>query len=53
LLDGDGNSKWQCATPDGNYTLNNFIEYKQIDASTDMVLATSGKRYINYNRIVS
>jgi len=42
LLDTAGNSKWHCATPDGNYTLNNFIEYKQIDAATDMIVATSG-----------
>jgi hypothetical protein len=53
LLDTAGNSKWQCVTPDGNNTFNNFIEYKQIDAATDMILATSGLNYINYNRIVS
>jgi hypothetical protein len=29
------------------------MAYKEIDASTDMVIATSGNSYINYNRIVS
>ena len=28
-----------------------MIKYKQIDAATDMVIATSGSTYINYNRI--
>ena len=28
-----------------------MIKYKQIDAATDMVIATSGNQYINYNRI--
>jgi hypothetical protein len=27
--------------------------YKSIDSATDMVIATSGSTYINYNRIVS
>ena len=30
-----------------------MIKYKEIDASTDMVIATSGNSYINYNRILS
>ena len=29
-----------------------MIKYKQIDAATDMVIATSGDSYINYNRII-
>ena len=29
-----------------------MIKYKQIDAATDMVIATSGSSYINYNRII-
>jgi hypothetical protein len=29
-----------------------MIKYKQIDAATDMVIATSGDLYINYNRII-
>ena len=29
-----------------------MIKYKQIDAATDMVIATSGSTYINYNRII-
>jgi hypothetical protein len=28
-----------------------MIKYKQIDAATDMVIATAGYNYINYNRI--
>jgi hypothetical protein len=28
-----------------------MIKYKQIDPATDMVIATSGSSYINYNRI--
>ena len=34
-------------------TESNFIEYKAIDAYTDMVLATSGFSTFNFNRIVS
>ena len=29
-----------------------MIKYKQIDAATDMVIATSGTTTINYNRII-
>jgi endo-1,4-beta-D-glucanase Y len=29
-----------------------MIKYKQIEAATDMVIATSGYLYINYNRII-
>ena len=29
-----------------------MIKYKQIDAVTDMVIATSGSTLINYNRII-
>ena len=30
-----------------------MIKYKEIDESTDMVIATSGYTRINYNRIIS
>jgi hypothetical protein len=30
-----------------------MIKYKEIDELTDMVVATSGYGYINYNRIIS
>jgi hypothetical protein len=30
-----------------------MIKYKEIDESTEMVIATSGWNYINYNRIIS
>ena len=30
-----------------------MIQYKEIDESNDMVLATSGSSFINYNRIIS
>ncbi len=53
LLDTDGNSKWQYSTPNGDSTNSNMIKYLQIDSSTDMVIATSGSSYINYNRIIS
>ena len=53
LLDTDGYSKWQYSTPEGNNTYSNMIKYLQIDGSTDMVIATSGNNYINYNRIIS
>ena len=29
-----------------------MIKYKEIDAATDMIIATSGFDYINYNRII-
>ena len=52
MLDSDGNSKWQYSTTHGHSTQSNMIKYKQIDAATDMVIATSGLLYINYNRII-
>ena len=42
LLDSDGNSKWQYSTVDGDSYQGNSLNYKKIDASTDMVVATSG-----------
>jgi hypothetical protein len=30
-----------------------MIKYIEIDESTDMVIATSGSNYINYNQIIS
>jgi hypothetical protein len=30
-----------------------MIKYKEIDAATDMIVATSGDSYINYNKIIS
>jgi hypothetical protein len=53
LLDINGNTKWQYSNPDGQITNSNMIKYKEIDESTDMVIATSGSSYINYNRIIS
>ena len=44
---------WQYLTQDGSPNLNNLIDYKAIDASTDMIVATSGSNYINYNMILS
>ena len=29
-----------------------MIKYKQKDSATDMVIATSGSNYINFNRII-
>jgi hypothetical protein len=53
LLDTAGNSLWQYSNPDGSSSNSSMIKYLQIDSSTDMVLATSGSPYINYNRIIS
>jgi hypothetical protein len=56
LLDTNGASWWQYSTPDGDNTYSNMIKYKQIldptGPPTDMVIATSGYSYINYNRII-
>ena len=30
-----------------------MIKYKEINATTDMIIATSGNSYINYNLIIS
>jgi hypothetical protein len=51
-LDKDGKSIWQYSTPDSDKDCSNTITYKQIDAETDMVIATSGYMEINYNRII-
>ena len=53
LLDTDGNSKWQYSTLDGDNSKRNSLNYKKIDGTTDMIIATSGSNYINYNRIIS
>lgn len=53
LVDTDGNPKWQFSTPDGDTLTSNKIQYKLIDTLTDMIIATSGSSYINYNRIIS
>ena len=52
LIDVNGNSKWQYSTPDGDSTKSNTIKYKEIDAATDLVIATSEHSLINYNRII-
>ena len=48
LLDTIGNSFWQYSTPNGG-SLSNTIEYKAIDATNDMIIASSGSNMINYN----
>ncbi len=54
LLDTSGNSIWSFSTSGGFPTDGNVIKYKEIDAATDMVIATSGTGIkINYNRIIS
>jgi hypothetical protein len=53
MLDTDGNSKWQVSTPNGDNEHSNMIKYFPIDASTDMIVATSGLKSINYNKIIS
>jgi hypothetical protein len=53
FLDANGNSLWQFSTPDGYHGTSNMIKYKEIDASTDMIIATSGWNFINYNRFIS
>ena len=53
LMDINGDSKWQYSTPDGDSSKNNLIEYEDIDSATDMVIATSGGSYINYNVVIS
>ena len=54
LLDTAGNSIWQYSTTGGDSGEGNLIQYKAIDAATDMIIATSGKgSSINYNRIIS
>ncbi len=53
LLGTDGNSQWQYSTPEGHSLYSNMIKYYEIDTSTDLVIATSGNSYINYNCIIS
>jgi hypothetical protein len=53
LLDSDGNSYWQYSTPGGNSFNSKIIKYKEIDAENDMIIATSGADFTNYNRIIS
>jgi hypothetical protein len=52
LLDSDGNEKWSYALSDGFYYT--LLYFKAIDASTDMVVATSKEGdVIKYSRILS
>jgi hypothetical protein len=53
FVDINGNPKWQYSTPDGDSLSSNIIKFKELDLLTDMVVATSGSSYINYNRIIS
>ena len=54
LLNTAGNSIWQYSAIGGDSGAGNLIQYKAIDAATDMIIATSGKgSSINYNRIIS
>jgi hypothetical protein len=53
LLDSNGLAYWQYANGAGSIEFNNLIEYKAIDAATDMVIATSGGTIIYYSRIIS
>jgi len=53
LIDSDGNPHWQYSTPDGDSNYGNSINYKNIDESTDLIIATSGSMFINYYRIIS
>ena len=54
MLDTAGNSIWQYSTTGGHHELGNLIQYKAIDAATDMIIATSGiDNSINYSRIIS
>ncbi len=52
LLDSDGNHKWSYALSNGG--VNTLLYFKAIDASTDMVVATSKSgSVIKYSRILS
>jgi hypothetical protein len=52
LLDSDGNRKWSYALSNG--AANTLLYFKEIDASTDMVVATSkSSNVIKYSRILS
>jgi len=42
LLDTDGNSIWQYSATGGSSSFGNLIQYKAIDAATDIIIATSG-----------
>jgi hypothetical protein len=52
LLDSDGNHKWAYALSNG--VDNTLLDFKAVDASTDMVVATSKSgNVIKYSRILS
>ncbi len=52
LLDSDANEKWSYALSNG--AVNTLLYFKAIDASTDMVVATSKSgNVIKYSRILS
>jgi hypothetical protein len=53
LIDAAGNSFWQYKILNGSPFKNNIVQYKAIDAATDMIIVTSGANFINYYRIIS
>jgi hypothetical protein len=42
MVDSNGNSLWQRSVTGGSRLYNNFLQYKNIDASTDLIVASSG-----------
>jgi hypothetical protein len=53
MLDVNGTSIWHLAIPYNLIDYNMLIEYKAINSATDMIIATSGKDFFHYNRIIS
>ena len=52
LMGTDGHIYWQIYTNDANVD-SNLLKYKEFDAGTDLLIATSGSSYISYSRIIS
>ena len=53
MLDINGYTIWNIFIPDNFADYNVLLEYNSISSSTDMIIATSGKDFFNYNRIIS
>jgi hypothetical protein len=53
MMTSNGNSIWQHSMAGGSRLYSNFIQYKNIDASTDLIVASSGSPKVSYHRILA
>jgi hypothetical protein len=53
MVNSNGNSLWQYSMTGGSPFYSNFIQYKNIDIFTDLIVASSGSPKVSYHRILA